>query len=64
MVFLRGVPAMAGQDDISFHSKRAMAELDLAVRASSTAAARAHFSLSSLHLDRMRKLTEPEAGGR
>jgi len=49
---------MAGGDDIGFHSKRAMAELDLAVRAGSTEAAKAHFSLSSLHLDRMRALTE------
>jgi hypothetical protein len=55
---------MAGQDDISFHSRRAMAELDLAVRANCTEAARAHFSLSSLHLDRMRMLTEPETRGR
>ncbi len=53
---------MAGADDISFHSKRAMAELDLAVRATTSAAARAHFGLSSLHLDRMRRLTEkPDA---
>lgn len=51
---------MAGGDEISFHSKRAMAELDLAVRATSVGAARAHFGLSSLHLDRMRKLTETE----
>jgi hypothetical protein len=50
---------MAGWDEISFHSKRAMAELDLAVRASSFEAARAHFGLSSLHLDRMRKLSRP-----
>jgi hypothetical protein len=49
---------VAGGDDISFHSKRAMAELDLAVRAETSAAARAHFGLSSLHLDRMRVLTE------
>jgi hypothetical protein len=55
---------MAGRDDIGFHSKRAMAELDLAVRASSTEAARAHFSLSSLHLDCMRKLTETGQSGR
>jgi hypothetical protein len=51
---------MAGGDEISFHSKRAMAELDLAVRASSFEAARAHFGLSSLHLDRMRKLSETD----
>ena len=43
-------------DDITFHSKRAMAELDLAVRASSTPAARAHFGLSALHLERMKTL--------
>jgi hypothetical protein len=51
---------MHGGDDISFHSKRAMAELDLAARASTVAAARAHFGLSSLHLDRMRRLAEAE----
>jgi hypothetical protein len=45
-------------DDITFHSKRAMAELDLAVRATSTVAARAHFALSGLHLEKMRKLSE------
>jgi hypothetical protein len=57
LVIIRGRD-VAGGDDISFHSKRAMAELDLAVRAQTSAAARAHFSLSSLHLDRMRVLTE------
>ena len=45
-------------DDIGFHSRRAMAELDLAVRAASTPAARAHFSLSVLHLDRMKELSD------
>lgn len=55
---------MAGGGEISFHSKRAMAELDLAVRATTSAAARAHFGLSSLHLDRMRKLAEPGQDGR
>ena len=45
-------------DEIGFHSRRVMDELDLAVRATSTEVARAHFSLSVLHLDRMRKLAE------
>lgn len=44
------------QDNIKFHSQRAMAELDLALSAASQAAARAHFDLSTLHLERMRSL--------
>jgi hypothetical protein len=51
---------MATADDITFHSKRAMVELDMATRAASTPAARAHFSLSTLHLERMRRLCEGE----
>ena len=47
---------MEKQDDIQFHGDRAMAELDLALRAGCLDAARAHFSLSALHLDRMRSL--------
>jgi hypothetical protein len=43
-------------DDISFHSRRALAELDLAVKAACGTAARAHLSLSGLHLDRMRHI--------
>ncbi len=46
----------ANTDDIRFHSERAMAELDRALSASCLDAARAHFSLSALHLDRMRAL--------
>ncbi len=34
-----------------------MAELDLALRAGNVEVARAHFTLSELHLDRMRKLS-------
>ena len=51
-------------DEISFHSRRVMDELDLAVRAASTQAARAHFSLSALHLDRMRKIAEAPPAAR
>lgn len=46
------------QDDIRFHSERAMTELDRALCAASRAAARAHFDLSALHLQRMQSLSE------
>jgi hypothetical protein len=39
--------------DIEFHSERAQAELDLARRASSAAAAKAHLDLSRLHAERL-----------
>jgi len=48
-------------DPIKFHSERAAAELELAMRASHTAAARAHFALSQLHLDRLTRLVETSA---
>jgi hypothetical protein len=51
---------MATADEITFHSKRAMAELDMATRAASVPAARAHFNLSTLHLERMRQLCASE----
>ncbi len=50
---------MANQDDIKFHSDRAMAELDRALGAGSTVAAEAHLKLSALHLERMRTLSRP-----
>ena len=37
-----------------YHSERARAEHDLALKASSADARRAHFRLSSLHLERAR----------
>ena len=43
-------------DQIKFHSKRAADELDLAMRAQNVNAARAHFGLSSLHLERLTRL--------
>jgi hypothetical protein len=46
------------QDDIKFHSDRAMNELDLASRAIDMRAAEAHLRLSALHLERMRQLAE------
>jgi hypothetical protein len=47
------------QDDIEFHSERARAERELAQRAASADAARAHQRLSTLHLERLRCLSEP-----
>jgi hypothetical protein len=43
-------------DIIQYHSQRAMAELDMALGASCPDAARAHFRLSSLHLEKSQKL--------
>jgi hypothetical protein len=40
--------------DFEFHAQRAKAELDLARRAASAAAASAHLGLSRLHVERMR----------
>jgi hypothetical protein len=39
-------------ESLQYHSQRAMAELDLALKASNAEAARAHFRLSSLHLEK------------
>ncbi len=44
-------------DDVKFHADRAMAELDLAIRAACVDAARSHFTLSALHLEKMRALS-------
>lgn len=55
---------MSKQELIRFHSDRALAELDCALDAQCIQAARAHFGLSALHVDRMRDLKrspEPEA---
>ncbi|HLL59254.1 MAG TPA: hypothetical protein VK391_05115 [Allosphingosinicella sp.] len=56
---------MAAQEEIEFHSERAEAELDLALSANSVQAARAHFGLSVLHVDKMQSLAgaEPSAEG-
>lgn len=43
-------------DEISYHSSRALAELDLARRCVDTHAARCHLELAERHLDRMRDL--------
>ena len=47
---------MNRQELISFHSDRALAELDRALDAECIQAARAHFGLSALHLDKMQDL--------
>lgn len=48
-------------DRIKFHSERAAAELDLALRASHVQAARSHFGLSALHLEQLNRLFEAPA---
>lgn len=54
----------AGMDDeISYHSSRALAELDQARRCSDVQVARCHLQLAEQHLDRMRSLCR-EAGVR
>jgi hypothetical protein len=45
------------RDDISFHSQRAQAELELAKRATRAEAARAHIGLYALHVERLSMLT-------
>jgi hypothetical protein len=49
---------MASKSEIKFHSDRAVAELDLSLRAKSTEAARAHSDLSALHFQKMRELSQ------
>jgi hypothetical protein len=43
-------------DEISYHSSRALAELDSARRCADAHAARCHLELAEQHLDRMRAL--------
>lgn len=47
---------MSLDDQIFYHSTRALRELGLGLLAKSMPAARAHLRLSSLHLDRLREL--------
>ena len=49
---------MMVEEQIQFHSERAMAELDRALDATCIQAAQAHFGLSALHLDEMRRLKD------
>jgi hypothetical protein len=46
------------QDEIKFHTDRAMSELKLASQTANPQAARAHLKLSGLHLDRLRALCQ------
>lgn len=46
-------------DEISYHSSRALAELDLARRCADVQAARCHLQLAEQHLERMRSLCRP-----
>lgn len=49
---------MTRDDEIDVHADRALEEIDRACEAASAAAARAHLSLSELHFDRARELSE------
>jgi hypothetical protein len=51
-----GTAEMYEPDDLLYHQERARAELDLAYRAGSRAAAAAHLLLSSLHMRRLEAL--------
>lgn len=52
---------MSIEDQIQYHARRAARELDQGLGALSSAAARAHLELSSLHLARVRDLQGDEA---
>jgi hypothetical protein len=45
------------QDEVKYHSDRAMAEIDRASRSRDISAAQAHIRLSELHLERVRALS-------
>ena len=50
-------------DEISYHSSRALAELDQARRCPDVHAARCHLQLAEQHLDRMRILCRTASTG-
>jgi hypothetical protein len=50
-------------DEISYHSGRALAELDQARRCADVHAARSHLRLAEQHLDRMRLLCRGDKPG-
>jgi hypothetical protein len=49
-------------DEIGFHSSRALAELDIARQCGDFRAARSHLRLAEEHLDRVRTLCRGGAG--
>jgi hypothetical protein len=49
---------MSRDDEIDVHTERALVEIDRARSAATLAAARAHLSLSELHFDKVRELSE------
>jgi len=50
------------EDEISYHSSRALAELDRARHCSDVQAARSHLRLAEQHLERLRSLSRDSAG--
>lgn len=52
---------MPHSDAVTYHSRRALAELDCAAAAACPEAARAHHALAALHLERLNALAGPAA---
>jgi hypothetical protein len=55
---------MSVEEQIEYHSSRALAEMDRGFTAATTTAARAHLKLSSLHFDRAHRLQGTSQAGR
>ena len=51
-----GVQAVRSDDKISYHSRRAKTELEMARSAGNAPAAQAHLSLAALHIEQVRAL--------
>ena len=47
--------------DLEYHKRRATAELDRGLTSTHIVAARAHLALASMHMQRVRELSEPGA---
>ena len=52
---------MQHEDDIRYHSRRALNELNLGLTSENAEVSRAHLKLSKLHSRRLRSLREPAA---
>ena len=52
---------MRRNDDLDYHTQRATRELDLGLAAPTNSVACAHLKLSSLHMERVRELSDGAA---
>lgn len=55
---------MVEEEDLKYHSERALRELQLGLTAPSTSVARSHLQLSSLHMKRVVEMRGPRLGTR